>query len=80
MKNKTLRTYKIKNRPVKFVKPVKKDITEYEKQELFLIVANTEKYYILRNDIKLLVVLSVRTCGCHNILFYKYDVKDSSLI
>ena len=52
-----LKTYKIKNKPIIFSKPVKKNIKEFCKQELFLIVANTEKYYILRNDIKLLEVL-----------------------
>ena len=52
-----LKTYKIKNKPIIFSKPVKKNIKEFCEQELFLIVANTEKYYILRNDIKLIDII-----------------------
>ena len=52
-----LRTYKIKNRTKKITFPTYKDISKYGKQELFLIVANTEKYYKLRNDVKLLELL-----------------------
>ena len=36
----------------------KEDIRECGKGELFLIVSNTEKYYQLRNDIKLFKVLT----------------------
>ena len=52
-----LRTYKIKNKPVKFAKPVKMDISKHCKQELFLIVNNTEKYYLLRNNTNLINVI-----------------------
>ena len=51
-----LRTYKINNRIVKATY-TRKNIKSFCNQELFLIVSNTEKYYKLRNDIKLLEVL-----------------------
>ena len=58
MKNRTLRTYKIKNRPVKFVKPLKKDITEHGKQELFLILMIIKELVITNN-----APIKVKTLG-----------------
>lgn len=51
-----LKTYKINNKIVTN-QYSKKNIKHYCKQELFLIVSNTEKYYKLRNDIKLIDLL-----------------------
>ena len=51
-----LRTYKINTKPVKATYS-KKDISTYCDQELFLIVSNTEKYYKLRWDTKLIDVI-----------------------
>ena len=51
-----MKRYNYKTKTIKFT-PCRKNISEYCKQELFLIVNNIEKYYLLRNNSNLINII-----------------------